>query len=87
MGKKQYKIAPEVKTDILKRIKDDGLPVAKAAEEHGVSTATIYSWLGASVQAAPSWSEFAKLKRERDEFLRVIGELTVQLSVTQKKGS
>ena len=85
MGKKQYKVAPEVKADILKRIKDDGLPVAKAAEEHGVSTATIYGWLGASAKTAPSWSEFAKLKRERDELIRIIGDLTVQMSTTQKK--
>ena len=85
MGKKQYKVAPEVKAEILKRIKDDGVPVAKAAEEHGVSTATIYGWLGASAKAAPSWSEFAKLKRERDDLVRIIGDLTIQLSTAQKK--
>jgi transposase-like protein len=85
MGTKQYKVAPEVKADILKRIKDDGLPVAKAAEEHGVSTATIYTWLGASAKAAPTWSEFSRLKRERDELLRIIGELTMRMGTTQKK--
>lgn len=85
MGKKQHKVAPEVKADILKRIKEDGLPVAQAAEEHGLSTATIYGWLGASAKSAPSWSEVAKLKRDKEELLRIVGELTVRMGASQKK--
>jgi transposase-like protein len=85
MGKKQFKIAPEVKAEILKRIRDDRQPVAKVAEEHGVSTATIYGWLGASAKAAPTWNEFSRLKRERDELLRIIGELTMRMGTAQKK--
>ena len=87
MSKKLHRVAPEVKTDILKRIKEDGVPVAKVAEEHGVSTATIYTWLGTSTKATPTWAEFAKLKRESDEYLRLIGDLTVKLSTAQKKSS
>jgi transposase-like protein len=77
MSKKQHKVAPEVKADILRRIKDDGLPVAKAAEEHGVTTTTIYKWLGGSAKGSPSWAEFSRLKRERDEYLRLIGLHTI----------
>ena len=87
MSKKLHRVAPEVKTDILRRIKEDGVPVAKVAEEHGVSTVTIYTWLGTSAKAAPTWAEFAKLKRESDEYLRLIGDLTVKLSTAQKKSS
>lgn len=87
MSKKLHRVTPEVKTDILKRIKEDGVPVAKAAEEHGVSTATIYTWLGTSTKATPTWAEFAKLKRECDEYLRIIGDITVKLSTAQKKSS
>ena len=82
---KKFKIAPEVKTDILRRVREEGVPVAQAAKDHGVSEASIYSWLGNSAKGAPTWSEFSKLKRERDEFLRIIGELTVNLSAAQKK--
>jgi transposase-like protein len=85
MGKKQHKVPPEVKADILKRIKEEGLPVSKVAEEHGLHPSTIYDWLGSGIKSAPSWYEFSKLKRERDEYLRLIGDLTVKLSVTQKK--
>ena len=85
MNKKIHRIAPEVKADILKRIKDDGVSVADAATEHGVHETTIYGWLGTGATGTPSWSEFAKLKKERDELLRLVGELTVRLSTAQKK--
>lgn len=85
MNKKSYRIAPEVKADILKRIKEDGVSVATAATEHGVHETTIYGWLGTGASGTPSWSEFAKLKKERDELLRLVGELTVRLSTAQKK--
>lgn len=84
MGKK-FKIAPEVKADILRRVKEEGVPVSQAAKDHGVSEASIYTWLGGSARGAPTWSEFSKLRREHDEFLRIIGELTVNLSTAQKK--
>ena len=85
MPKKQYRVAPEVKADILKRVKEDGVSVAEAAKEHGLSESTIYTWLGTGAAGSPSWAEYAKLKRERDELLRVVGELTVKLSTAQKK--
>lgn len=85
MNKKQYRIAPDVKTDILKRVKEDGIPVAQAAKEHGIHETTIYGWLGSGVQAAPSWTEFAKLQKQNKELFALIGELTVQRSAAQKK--
>jgi len=42
---KRHVIRPDVKAQILKRLKEDGVPVAKLAEEHGISTKTIYGWL------------------------------------------
>lgn len=84
MGKK-YKIAPEIRADIIRRIKEEGVPVAQAAKEHGISDAAIYGWLGKGAKGAPSWSEFSRLKRERDELLRLVGELTVRNSTAQKK--
>ena len=85
MSKRIHRIAPEVKADILKRVKEQGIPVAQAAKEHGIHETTIYGWIGTGAQGAPSWSEFAKLKKERDQFLQLVGELTVKLSGAQKK--
>jgi len=41
MAKKAYRIAPEIKEQIINRIKNDGISVAEAAKAHGVSTVTI----------------------------------------------
>ena len=35
--KKTYRIAPEVKAQIINRIKNDGVSVTMAASEHGVA--------------------------------------------------
>ena len=85
MGKALHRVSSEVKADILKRIKEQGIPVSQAAQEHGVSTKTIYNWLGKGVEGQPTIGEVAKLKRENQMLLGLVGELTVKLSNTQKK--
>lgn len=82
---KQHKIAPEVKADILRRIKEEGVPVAQAAKDHGIHETTIYNWLGAKVKGAPSWADVAKLQKQNKELLELVGELTLRLSCAQKK--
>jgi transposase-like protein len=82
---KKHRIAPEVKADILRRVKEEGVSVAQAAKDHGVSEATIYTWLGTGASGAPSWSEVARLQKQNKELFEVIGELTVKLSAAQKK--
>lgn len=86
MSKKAHRIAPEVKTDILRRIKEDGITVAQAAHDHGIHETTIYAWLTKGAEGAPSIGAFVKLQREKAELLRLIGELTLQLSAQQKRG-
>ena len=82
---KKHRIALEVREQIISRIKNDGVSVASAAKEHGISEATIYGWLGSKADGIPSVLEFAKLRRERDELLRLVGEITLQLSESKKK--
>lgn len=82
---KKYRIAQDVKEQIINRIKNEGVTVAQAAKEHGVSEASIYTWLGAKVQDVPSVLEMARLKRENDELLRLVGKITLMLSEAQKK--
>lgn len=83
--KKSFKISPEIKEQILKRVKEDGLPVSQIAEEHGISPNTIYAWLSGKVKAAPGWKEFSKLQKDNKALLSLIGELTIKLSQAQKK--
>jgi len=82
---KKHRIAPEVKEQIINRIKNEGVSVAQTAKDHGVSEQTIYAWIGAKVEGAPSVMEIAKLRRENDELLKLVGLLTLRLNETQKK--
>ena len=78
-------VSKEVKEQILKRIKDDGIPVSQATSEHGVHYKTVYGWLAKGVTAQPSLLEVSRLKRENQTLHEIIGRLTVKLSVAEKK--
>lgn len=86
-SKKNYRISKDVKEQILKRVKEEGIPVSQAAKEHGVSDAAIYTWLTKGASGNPSWSEVAKLKKENKALLELVGEVTMKLSNAQKKSS
>lgn len=87
MAKKRFKISKEIKEETLERIKNKGISVAQAAEDVGVSTVTIYSWLGNKARGSVSVLKYNKLKKENDELKRLIGELTIRMSTEAKKGS
>jgi len=84
-SKKNYRISKEIKEEILKKIKDEGVTVSQAAENYGVATQTIYAWLSRGVTGFPSFQEVARLKRQNQELMALVGELTMKLSQTQKK--
>lgn len=83
--RKTHRIAPEVKEQILKRIKEEGMPVSQAAKEHGISDASIYGWLGKGLKEAPTLAELVKLRKQNEELLALVGELTLSATRSQKK--
>lgn len=82
---KRHKIAPELKEQIINRIKNDGISVVQAAADHGISEGTIYGWIAKKVTGQPSLAENIKLRRENSQLLQLVGEITLKLSETQKK--
>ena len=82
---KKQRIAPDLNEQIINRIKNDGVTVVQAAKDHGVSEGTIYNWIAKKVDGQPNLSEIIKLKRENEQLLRLVGEITLKLSETQKK--
>ena len=84
-NKKYHRVPSDVKADILRRVKEEGVAVSQAAKDAGISEAAIYDWLAKGATNAPSWSEYARLQRENKMLFEVVGELTVKLSQTQKK--
>jgi transposase-like protein len=80
-----FKFIPkEIKEQILKRIKEEGISVRTAAEEHGISTKTIYNWMRSKTVTEGSLLELSRLKRENKELLEIIGELTHSLKRAKK---
>lgn len=82
--KKTHKIAKEVREQILKRVKEEGVPITQAAQEHGIHESTIYTWLGKGAEIT-SAAELLKLKRDKKALLELVGEITLKLSESQKK--
>ena len=83
--KKYHRVAPEVKEQILKRIKEEGVSISIAAKDAGVHEGTIYDWLGKGLKGAPTIGELVRLKRQNEELLALVGELTLKNSQAQKK--
>jgi transposase-like protein len=82
---KRQTIAPDLKEQIINRIKNDGTTVVQAAKDHGIAEGTIYTWIAKRVDGQPTVAENIKLKREIDQLLKLVGEMTLKLSETQKK--
>jgi len=86
MPKAVHVIRPDVRAQILKRLKEEGIPVAKLAEEHGISPRTIYGWLSKGVvNNQPSLLAYAKLKKENQALKELVGNLTLYLENAKKK--
>ena len=85
MPKGKPAVSREVKQQILKRIKEEGVSVPQAAAEHGLAAKTIYNWIAKGVTAPPSIVEMSRLKRENQTLHEIIGRLTVKLSLAEKK--
>ncbi len=82
---KGHRITPELKEQILYRIKNDGITVVQAAKDHGISENTIYGWIAKKTDGAPTLSEYLRLKRENEQLFILLGEITLKLSESQKK--
>ena len=67
MAKQGFRIAKEIKDEIINKLKHDGLSVADAAKQYGISDKTIYNWLGTNAKGSVSLLEFNRIKKENDQ--------------------
>ncbi len=79
------RIPQEVRDEVLKKIKEDGIAVTEVARQHGVNTKTIYGWLGSKAKEGDPILEINRLKRENEGLTALVGALTVA-AARQKKG-
>ena len=82
---KKHRTAPDVREQIINRIKNEGVSITEAAKDHGISENTIYGWIAKKVDGQPTLSEVLRLKKENKQLLELVGEITLKLSETQKK--
>lgn len=82
-NKKFHIIPHEIKDQILGRIDNEGVTVAQAAQDHGISTKTIYGWLARRTGADLSWGELNRLKRENRDLKELIGQLSLAMEKTK----
>ncbi len=87
MAKQGFRIAKEIKDEIINKLKHEGLSVNDAATQYGISNRTIYAWLGTKAKGAVSLLEHNKLKKENEQLKQIIGDLTIKMSMEAKKGS
>lgn len=85
MPKGHPSVSKEVKEQILKRIKEEGVPVIQAAQEHGLKPHTIYHWISKGVTEQPSILEIARLKRENQALKELLGQITLEMNLAKKK--
>jgi len=85
MPKGKPVVSADVKQQILNRIKNDGIPIAQIAQEHGISQKAVYNWLSKGVEGQPTWMEVAKLKKENRSLKELLGALLYERDVAQKK--
>ncbi|MBU1000323.1 transposase [Patescibacteria group bacterium] len=81
----QRKIIPaEIKTEVLAKAKG-GEKVSALAAQYGISDKTIYTWLRIDTgENVVSVVQYNKLKRENEELKKLMGEVSLALSLGKK---
>lgn len=81
----QRKFIPkEIKMEIISKVKS-GEKVVDLARQYGVSDKSIYTWLHLETgDQVVSIVQYNRLKRENEELKKLIGELSLKLSLGEK---
>jgi len=78
------RIPKEIRDEVLVKARA-GEKVLALAEQYGISAKTIYGWLSKdSGEDVVSILKYNKLKRENQELKRLLGEVTLEMSLGKK---
>ena len=75
-----YKSIPkDIREQILSRVKEGKEKVSVIAEQHGISSRTIYDWLSKGVDGGNrDWLVNNRLRKEKLQLKQMIGELMLE---------
>lgn len=68
-------VSLETKQQIISRIKEKGEAVTSLAQEYGIRPKNIYSWLSRQADSPNTVLELAKVKRENEALVAIIGRM------------
>lgn len=77
-------LKPEQQSEIKRRIKENGERVPELAKEYGCSPKAIYNMLRNEATEPNTLLELAKLKREHEALLAIIGRLVADAKMGKK---
>ena len=77
-------LTAEQKQEIIKRIKEKGERVSELAKEYGVVPQTIYNLLSRQAHSTGALLELAKVKRQNEALLKIIGQLVADQRMGKK---
>lgn len=75
-------IDPQIKAEILAKIKDEGMSVSEAVATYNVSGKTIYTWLRSGVVYGNKnlILELNWLRKENEQLYKLLGRATAELN-------
>ena len=72
-------IAKDVKEEIIRTIKAEGITAAEAGRRYGINVKNIYRWLSQGIGGGNSeLLQLNKLKRENEQLKKIIGGLILE---------
>jgi transposase-like protein len=79
-------IDPKIKAEIIKMVRDEGVSVSQAADQHGISAKTIYNWLRAGVVDGNRSLvlEVNRLRKENEQLYRLLGRATAEMQRSKR---
>ena len=84
MPKGYPSLSSEQKQEVINRVREKGEQVSELAKEYGVNPKIIYGLLSRSIQNSGQLLEYAKLKREHEALLKIVGELLIDQKLGKK---
>jgi len=79
-------IPSETRSEIISKIRDEGIPVSEIAKQYDIVPKTIYNWMRDGVTNSQNSLilENNRLKKENEQLYNLLGRATVELKRSKK---